>query len=62
MRDASDIAQIMAAVTAALAAGELTPGEAGEVARVVEIFMRAIEASDFEERLQALEASHKRRP
>jgi hypothetical protein len=62
MRDASDIARIMAAVTAALAAGELTPGEAGEVARVVEIFMRAIEASAFEERLQALEASHKRRP
>jgi hypothetical protein len=58
LRDPADLAAIMAAVAAALARGELSAGEAGDLARVVETFMRAIEASDFERRLQALEADH----
>lgn len=58
LRDPADLATIMASVAAALARGELSAGEAGSLARVVETFMRAIEASDFERRLQALEAGH----
>jgi hypothetical protein len=35
--------------------GTITTGEAAELARVVEIFVRAVETSDFERRLQQLE-------
>jgi hypothetical protein len=51
----ADTAACMKAVTAALAQGETTPGEAGRIAGVVDTFVRAIETSDFERRLQELE-------
>ena len=38
--------------------GTITPGEAAELARVVEIFVRAVETSDFERRLRELEEAH----
>jgi hypothetical protein len=53
----ADIAACMKAVTAALAKGEITPGEAGRIASVVDTFVRAIETSDFEQRLQELEVT-----
>lgn len=52
----ADIARAMEAVTAAIADGAITPGEAEAFARVVDIFMRAIDVSDFERRLQTVEA------
>jgi Family of unknown function (DUF5681) len=51
----ADIATCMKAVTSALAKGEITPGEAGRIAGVVDTFVRAIETSEFEQRLQELE-------
>ena len=56
IESAADIARAMGAVTAAVAEGALTPGEAGALAAVVDTFVRAIDISDFERRLQALEA------
>ena len=56
IESAADIAPAMKAVTSALAAGEITPGEAATIAAVVDIFVRAIETSDFERRLQLVEA------
>jgi hypothetical protein len=53
---AADIARGMGAITAAVAAGALTPGEAGALAQLVDTFIRAIDTSDFARRLQALEA------
>ena len=53
---AHDIAAAMKAVTSALASGMITPGEAATIAAVVDIFVRAIETSDFERRLQLVEA------
>ena len=55
VRGPADLGITMAAITTAAAQGAITPGEAAELARVVEIFVRAIEASDFEKRLQQLE-------
>ena len=57
----ADIAPAMKAVTSALADGEITPGEAGRIAAVVDTFVRAIETSDFEERLKELEDWQKAR-
>ena len=47
-----------AAIAAAATTGEITPGEAAERARVVEIFVRAVETSDFEMRLQKREGRY----
>jgi hypothetical protein len=55
LRSAADIARAMGAVAAAVARGDLTPGEAESLAQMVGTFMRAIETSDFERRLKALE-------
>jgi hypothetical protein len=55
IKTAADIAGAMGAVAAAVATGTLTPGEAESIARMVETFLRSIETSDFDRRLQALE-------
>jgi Family of unknown function (DUF5681) len=52
---AADLGDTMAAITTAATGGAITPGEAAELARVVEIFVRAVETSDFERRLRQLE-------
>ena len=56
IESAADIAPAMKAVTSALAGGMITPGEAATIAAVVDTFVRAIETSDFERRLQLVEA------
>jgi Family of unknown function (DUF5681) len=55
---AADLAATMAAITTAAGQGMITPGEAAELARVVEIFIRAVETSDFERRLRELEEAY----
>ena len=62
VRGAADLAGTMAAITTAGVQGTITPGEAAELARVVEIFVRAVETSDFERRLRELEEAHAARP
>ena len=57
IESASDIAGAMKAVTSALAGGAITPGEAATIAAVVDTFVRAIETSDFDRRLQKIEKS-----
>jgi hypothetical protein len=56
IESAADIARAMGAITAAVAEGALTPGEAGALAQLVDTFIRAIDTSDFDRRLQSLEA------
>jgi len=51
----------MKAVTSALASGAITPGEAERIAAVVDTFVRAIDASDCDRRLQELEKASKAR-
>lgn len=53
----ADIAACMKAVTSALADGEITPGEAGRIAAMIDTFVRAIETSEFERRLQELQTT-----
>jgi len=54
----ADVAAAMAAITAAVAEGAITPAEGAEVGMVVETYLRALEASEFDRRLKALEAAH----
>jgi hypothetical protein len=55
---AADLGRAMATITTAAVDGSITPGEAAELARVVEIFVRAVETSDFDRRLRELELVH----
>ena len=52
----------MGAVAAALAQGVITPSEAGQIAQVIVTFVRTIETSDFDRRLQLLETSQAAQP
>jgi len=55
---AADLAAAMAAITGAVSRGELTSGEAYELSQTVETHLRALDAADFERRLQQLEAAN----
>jgi hypothetical protein len=55
LKSAEDAAAAMAAITDALAVGELTLSEAAEASAMVERFTRALEVGEFEKRLKALE-------
>jgi hypothetical protein len=44
-----------AKIAAGVASGELTPSEAAELAKVVDVYVRAIDSKDFDERLTKLE-------
>ena len=51
----ADSVEAAAAIAAAVAAGELTATEAAKLAKVVEIYVRALDSKGFDERLGKLE-------
>jgi Family of unknown function (DUF5681) len=55
IKSAADLATAMSAVAAATAQGTITPREAMQLGHVVEAYVRAVEATEFEQRLKALE-------
>jgi hypothetical protein len=57
---AGDAAEAMAALMSAVAAAEITPGEAAELAKLIETFVRALEAGEFDRRLRVIEDSRDR--
>jgi hypothetical protein len=56
LRSAADAANAMSGITVAVAGGEITPSEAAELSKLIEAYVKALEASEFEQRLRALEA------
>ena len=59
IESAADAANAMSAIIVAVAAGEMSPGEATEIARLIESFTKARELGELEARLAALEAERK---
>jgi hypothetical protein len=53
----SDAVKAMGAITQAVSEGELTPSEAGELMKLVESFIKAVEVHDIQRRLEKLEAA-----
>ena len=51
----ADSVAATASIVAAVAAGELTPSQAAEVSKVIDIHVRALENKGFDERLTKLE-------
>jgi hypothetical protein len=56
LQSAADAPAAMASVAAAVAIGEITTSEAAELSTLVEGFLKAVKASDLDQRLQVLEA------
>jgi hypothetical protein len=57
-----DAPRAMAAITAAIAQGEITAAEASDVSRLVEAYVRSVEASDLAKRLRAIEEAMRCEP
>jgi hypothetical protein len=51
----ADIVAATASIVAAVVAGDLTPSQAAEVSKVIDVHVRALESKGFDERLTKLE-------
>ena len=60
MTTTADAVAATGAIVNAVAAGELTPSEAAELARLVETFAKTLQIHDLEGRVQRLEAERRR--
>jgi hypothetical protein len=61
IEQAGDTVKASLAIVEAVAAGEITPSEAGELTRVLESYARILETADHEERLKRLESNQQGR-
>jgi hypothetical protein len=61
LQSAADTTSAMAALTAAVAASEVTPSEAAELSRLIEAYVRALEATEFDRRLRVIEEKSRAR-
>jgi hypothetical protein len=53
----ADVADAMADIVSAVADGMLTPQEAGDIAKILDSYIRALDVTDVERRLSTLEAN-----
>ena len=58
VRNATDLPGALAAIVEAVARGDLSPDEATPIAALLDAHRRAIETSELEQRIAALEARH----
>jgi len=55
IKNAADAPQVMLALLRAIGNGDITPGEAGEVAKLVDIYINSLIVNEYETRLKTLE-------
>jgi hypothetical protein len=55
IESASDAAAVTSAILSAVASGEITPADAGEIGKLVEAYVKAFETAELAERLERLE-------
>ena len=55
LQSGAEATRAMAAITIGVAAGQMSPSEGAELSKLVEAYLKALEASEFEERLRAVE-------
>jgi hypothetical protein len=58
LQSAADAPHAMASIAAAVGTGAITPSEAAELSTLVENYVKAIEASEFDRRLRVIEAKN----
>ena len=59
LRSAADAASAMATLTAGVATGDVTPGEAAELSKLVGAFIAALAAHDLDQRLRTIEEENR---
>jgi hypothetical protein len=59
LKTAADAVNAASAIVSAVPSGELTPGEALEIAKAVNVFTQAVSNADIEQRLEKLEQTLK---
>ena len=52
---ARDAADLMAAVTKAVAAGDVTPNEAAEIGKVIDVYVKAYQTAELDDRVARVE-------
>jgi Family of unknown function (DUF5681) len=57
LNSAEDATKAMAAISASIASGELTPSEAAELSSLIANYVNAVEVAEVDKRLSALEAA-----
>jgi hypothetical protein len=62
MEKAADAVKAASEIVREAAAGELTPREAGEVMKIIDVYVRTHQAADIEERVERLECAMKGKP
>ena len=55
INSARDAANIAAAIAEAVAAGHVTPSEAAEIAKVVDVYVRAYQTAELSDRVACVE-------
>ena len=55
INSANDAAAAISAILAAVSSGGVTPGEAAEVSKLIDTYVRVVEATELHERISALE-------
>jgi hypothetical protein len=55
IESAQNAAATISAVLAGVAAGDLTPSDAGEISKLIEVYVRAFETAELAERVERLE-------
>jgi Family of unknown function (DUF5681) len=60
LTSAADASRAVGLIVSAVASGKLTPAEADDLSHLIEVFLRMLEAADFERRLQLLEQQQPR--
>ena len=55
LQSVADAASAMGSITAGVAAGKVTPHEAAEFSKLIEAYVKALEAGEFDLRLRAIE-------
>jgi hypothetical protein len=58
LRNTADLAPAMGAIVEAVARGLITTGQAAEMSAVIATLLRAVEASEFDRQLRAIEHGH----
>ena len=60
IESSQDAAATVSAVLAAVAAGEITPADAGEISKLIETYVKVFETAELVERIERLEGMSSR--
>ncbi len=55
LQDPSDALQAIASITEAVGSGSISPSDGEALSRIIDVYVKALEAHDYEKRLHTLE-------